>query len=194
MKSPPYQAGTEVPCISHVGYPEFNRYLFLDSVDLYKKYPPEQYDRLLRNIYSDLSGKPVKDPALSPFNQDVWITEGDSADFWFLMHPLEPLNNALPNSIVTITPDPNAFYCINQFSPKGDMTKGFSLIRREDSLWTFPTPVDIKEYYTITSDVNLTMSFDGQVLILSAVRYDSRGLDLYVCFRKANTNGVLPSI
>ena len=169
---------------TRVGYPEFNRYLFLDSVDLYKKYPPEQYDRLLRNIYSDLSGKPVKDPALSPFNQDVWITEGDSADFWFLMHPLEPLNNALPNSIVTITPDPNAFYCINQFSPKGDMTKGFSLIRREDSLWTFPIPVDIKEYYTITSDVNLTMSFDGQVLILSAVRYDSRGLDLYVCFRE----------
>jgi len=169
---------------TRVAYPEFNRYLFLDSVDLYKKYPAEQYDRLLRNIYSDLSGKPVKDPTLSPFNQDVWIAEGDSADFWFLMHPLEPLNNALPNSIVTITPDPNAFYCINQFSPKGDMTKGFSLIRREDSLWTLPTPVDIKEYYTITSDVNLTMSFDGQVLILSAVRYDSRGLDLYVCFRE----------
>lgn len=169
---------------TRVAYPEFNRYLFLDSVDLYKKYPAEQYERILRNIYSDLSGKQVKDPARSPFNQDVWIAEGDSANFWFLQHPLEPLNNALPNSIVTITPDPNAFYCLNQFSPKGDMTKGFSLIRRVDSIWTFPTPIDIKEYYTITSDVNLTMSFDGQVLILSAVRYDSKDLDLYVCFRE----------
>lgn len=169
---------------TRVAYPEFNRYLFLDSIDLYKKYPAEKYDRILRNIYSELSGKPVQDPVRSSFNQDVWITEGDSANFWFLMHPQEPLNNALPNSIVTITPDPNAFYCINQFSPKGDMTKGFSLIRRVDSLWTFPTPVDIKEYYTITSDVNLTMSFDGQVLILSAVRYDSRDRDLYVCFRE----------
>ena len=169
---------------TRVAYPEFNHYLFLDSVDLYKKYPQEKYDRLLRNIYSDLSGKPVTDPAASPFNQDVWITEGDSADFFLLMHPAEPLNNALPNSIVTITPDPNAFYCINQFSEKGDMTKGFSLIRRVDSTWTFPTPIEIKEYYTITSDVNLTMSFDGQVLILSAVRYDSRDMDLYVCFRE----------
>ncbi|MCK6695543.1 MAG: hypothetical protein L6Q97_25995, partial [Thermoanaerobaculia bacterium] len=141
---------------TRVAYPEFNRYLFLDSVDLYKKYPAEKYERLLRNIYSDLSGKPVRDPAASPFNQDVWIAEGDSAEFWLLRHPLEPLNNALPNSIVTITPDPNTFYCLNQFSPKGDMTKGFSLIRRVDSLWTFPVPIEIKEYYTITSDVNLT--------------------------------------
>lgn len=177
---------------TRVAYPEFNRYLFLDSVDLYKKYPAEKYERLLRNIYSDLSGKPVRDPAASPFNQDVWIAEGDSAEFWLLRHPLEPLNNALPNSIVTITPDPNTFYCLNQFSPKGDMTKGFSLIRRVDSLWTFPVPIEIKEYYTITSDVNLTMSFDGKILILSAVRHDSRDLDLYVCFREGENQWSAP--
>lgn len=177
---------------TRMAYPEFNRYLFLDSVDLYKKYPAEKYERLLRTIYSELSGKPVRDPAASPFNQDVWIAEGDSADFWLLRHPPEPLNNALPNSIVTITPDPNAFYCLNQFSAKGDMTKGFSLIRRIDSLWTFPTPVEIKEYYTITSDVNLTMSFDGQILILSAVRHDSRDLDLYVCFREGENQWSAP--
>ena len=169
---------------TRVAYPEFNHYLFLDSVDLYKKYPQDKYERILRNIYSELSGKPVQNPAASSFNQEVWIAEGDSANFYFLMHPKEPLNNALPNSIVAITPDPNAFYCINQFSEKGDMTKGFSLIKRVDSLWTHPTPVVIDEYYTITSDVNLTMSFDGQVLVLSAVRYDSKDMDLYACFNQ----------
>jgi hypothetical protein len=100
---------------TRVAYPEFNRYLFLDSVDLHKKYPTEKYERLLRNIYSELAGRPVKDPAASTFNQDVWVTEGDSANFYFLMHPREPLNNALPNSIVAISHDTNAFYCINQF-------------------------------------------------------------------------------
>ncbi|MEZ4941116.1 MAG: OmpA family protein [Saprospiraceae bacterium] len=177
---------------TRVAYPEFNRYLFLDSVDLHKKYPTEKYERLLRNIYSELAGRPVKDPAASTFNQDVWVTEGDSANFYFLMHPREPLNNALPNSIVAITPDPNAFYCINQFSEKGDMAKGFSLISRVDSLWNHPTPVEIDEYYTITSDVNLTMSFDGQVLILSAVRHDSRDMDLYVCFNKSGNSWSAP--
>lgn len=177
---------------TRVAYPEFNRYLFLDSIDLYQKYPTEKYERILRNIYSELSRKPVRDPAASPFNQDVWIAEGDSANFYFLEHPREPLNNALPNSIVCITPDPNAFYCINQFSEKGDMTKGFSLIRRVDSLWHFPTPVEIAEYYTITSDVNLTMSFDGKVLILSAVRHDSRDMDLFVCFKEGENKWSAP--
>ncbi|MEQ1744729.1 MAG: OmpA family protein [Saprospiraceae bacterium] len=178
---------------TRVAYPEFNRYLFLDSVDLYKKYPQEKYERILKTAYSELSGKPVHDPAASPFNQDVWVAESDSAaDFYFLIHPMEPLNNALPNSIVCITPDPNAFYCINQFSEKGDMSKGFSLIRRVDSVWTFPVPVEIAEYYTITSDVNLTMSFDGQVLILSAVRHDSRDMDLFVCFNVGNNKWSAP--
>lgn len=177
---------------TRVAYPEFSRYLFLDSIDLHQKYPQEKYERILRNIYSELSGKPVRDPATSPFNQDVWIAEGDSANFYFLGHPREPLNNALPNSIVCITPDPNAFYCINQFSEKGDMTKGFSLIRRVDSVWAFPTPVEIAEYYTITSDVNLTMSFDGKVLILSAVRHDSRDMDLFVCFKEGENKWSAP--
>jgi len=177
---------------TRVAYPEFNRYLFLDSIDLHQKYPQEKYERILRNIYSDLSGKPGPDPATSPFNQDVWIAEGDSANFYLLEHPREPLNNALPNSIVCITPDPNAFYCINQFSEKGDMTKGFSLIRRVDSAWAFPTPVEIAEYYTITSDVNLTMSFDGKVLILSAVRHDSRDMDLFVCFKEGENKWSAP--
>lgn len=178
---------------TRVAYPEFNRYLFLDSINLYEKYPQEKYERILRNAFSELSGKPVRDPASSSFNQDVWVAESDSlADFYFLEHPREPLNNALPNSIVCITPDPNAFYCINQFSEKGDMTKGFSIIRRVDSTWAFPSPIEIAEYYTITSDVNLTMSFDGQVLILSAVRYDSRDMDLFVCFNEGKNKWSAP--
>ncbi len=172
---------------TRVAHPDFCRYLFLDSVDLHEKLSPEQYERLLRSIYSELSGTAVHQPAASTFNQDVWIAEADSTfSFHTVRHPGPPLNNALPNSIATITPDPNAFYCINQFSPKGDMTRGFSLIRRVDSVWQAPVPIEINEYYTITSEVNLTMSFDGKVLILSAVRRDSRDMDLYVCFKEGD--------
>jgi len=170
---------------TRVANPEFCRYLFLDSIDLYEKFPAERYERVLRNIYSELEGKPVANPATSSFNQDVWIAEADSAfQFYLIQHPGPPLNNALPNSIACITPDPNAFYCINQFSPKGDMTRGFSLIKRLDSLWLPPKPVEIAEYYTLTSEVNLTMSFDGKVLILSARRNDAKDMDLYVCFKE----------
>ncbi len=178
---------------TRVAYPEFCRYLFLDSIDLHEKFPPERYERILRNIYSELERKPVSNPANSSFNQDVWIAEADTAfTFYLLQHPGPPLNNALPNSITCITPDPNAFYCINQFSPKGDMTRGFSIIRRTDSIWHFPKPIEIAEYYTITSEVNLTMSFDGKVLILSATRHDSRDMDLYVCFKEGENKWSAP--
>jgi hypothetical protein len=66
------------------------------------------------------------------------------------------------------------------------MDRGFPRISiTPDSIgWSFPVPVEIADYYTITSDVSLTMSFDGEILILSAARFDSRDMDLYVCFRE----------
>jgi OmpA-OmpF porin, OOP family len=104
-----------------------------------------------------------------------------------LTHPGFPLNNALPNSLVAITPNPGTFYVINQYPNRGGLNKGFSFVQRRSDLqddWTLPVPIEIKDYYTITSDVSLTMSFDGKVLILSAARFDSKEMDLYVCFRE----------
>jgi outer membrane protein OmpA-like peptidoglycan-associated protein len=171
---------------TRVGSPDFERYLFLDSVDLAKKYKPTEYLDFLGRIFTSL-GAPPGDPVRSKFNQDVWVAVGDTGRFVAVQHPGPPLNNALPNSIVAITPDPYTFYCLNQFKKAGDMNRGFSIIRRnEDNGWDFPEPVSIDEYYTITSDVSLTMSFDGKVLILAASRFDSRDMDLYVCFRKGD--------
>lgn len=171
---------------TRVGYPEYNRTLLIDSVDMAVKLPPEKYPSTLAEVYTQIAGKPIYTPERSAFNQDIWIARGDSFDFTAIDHPSYPLNNALPNSMVTITPDPNAFYVINQFERNGNMDRGFSLVRRtQDSIgWSFPTPIEIEDYYTITSDVSLTMSFDGKILILSAIRSDSRDMDLYVCFRK----------
>lgn len=178
---------------TRVGHPDFNHTLILDTVDWAKKLKPEPYRNFLAAVYSEIAGYKVVDPERSPFNQDVWMARGDSAIFTQIIHPGPPLNNALPNSIAAITPDPNALYCLNQFKPTGDMGKGFSVIRQtSDSTWSFPEPIEIDEYYTITSPVNLTMSFDGKVLILSAVRYDSRDMDLYVCFRKGERHWTAP--
>jgi outer membrane protein OmpA-like peptidoglycan-associated protein len=173
---------------TRVGHPIFDRTLFIDSVDMALKHTPEQYRAILGTVYSQIAGTSINNPEASAFNQDIWIASGDSIGFTAVQHPGYPLNNALPNSLVTITPDPNAFYVLNQFLPNGDMTKGFSrVLRVADSIvWSFPTPIEIKDYYTITSDVSLTMSFDGSILILSAVRFDSKDMDLYVCFREGD--------
>jgi outer membrane protein OmpA-like peptidoglycan-associated protein len=179
---------------TRVGYPDFCKTLVLDSVDQAVKLSPEEYQKLLVELYSAMNGRSVPEPERSAFNQDIWIANGDSTGFHQLSHPGWPLNNAFPNSMATITPDPNAFYVINQFAPSGEISRGFSIIRRTtDSLgWSQPAPVTIKDYYTITSDVNLTMSFDGQVLILAAARTDSRDMDLYVCFREGENQWSTP--
>jgi hypothetical protein len=171
---------------TRVGHPEYSRTLFIDSVDMALKLTPDKYGALLADVYSQIAGTRIYNPESSAFNQEIWIASGDSAGtFTQAAHPGYPLNNALPNSLVSITPDPNAFYVINQFLPNGDMDRGFSnVLKTTDSIgWAFPAPIEIKDYYTITSDVSLTMSFDGEILILSATRFDSRDMDLYVCFR-----------
>ena len=178
---------------TRAAYPEFNRTLILDTTDYAIKLSPDKYLTMLGGIYRELGDAAhQKDPARSPFNQDVWMAEGDS--FQQVSHPGFPLNNALPNSLVALTPDPNTFYVINQFKKTGDMNKGFSYVRKlPDSLgWSFPAPVEIKDFYTITSDVSLTMSFDGKALILAAARYDSRDMDLYICFREGENKWSKP--
>ncbi|MDX2280591.1 MAG: OmpA family protein [Saprospiraceae bacterium] len=179
---------------TRVAYPDFNRILLLDSTDQSGE-KPAAYLNILADAYSQIAGYPVSNPVSTGFNQDVWIADiSDSTQAPRITHPGYPLNNALPNSLVAITPDPNAFYIINQFKINGDMERGFSLIRqKQDTLWDFPEPVTIKDYYTITSDVSLTMSFDGKILILSATRFDSKGMDLYVCFKTGNNQWSAPS-
>lgn len=173
---------------TRVGCDNFNRTLLIDSVDRAVSESSMEYISTLSGVYAQIAGKPIYGPVHSAFNQDIWIaTASDSlANFTTIDHPGYPLNNALPNSVMTITPDPNMFYVINQFERNGNMNRGFSYVRRtSDSLeWSFPTPIELDDFYTIISEVSLTMSFDGKILILAAARFDSRDMDLYVCFRK----------
>lgn len=182
---------------TRVGYPVFDRTLWLDSIDYAEKYTIDEYRKFLTEIYTDLNnGKPIGigGPESSAFNQDIWIAVGARGTFDSIIHPGYPLNNALPNSLLTITPDPLSFYSLNQFLPSGDMRKGFSMVQfqPDSNLWTFPKPIEIQDFYTITSDVSLTMSFDGKVLIIAAARNDSRDLDLYVCHREGNNKWGAP--
>jgi outer membrane protein OmpA-like peptidoglycan-associated protein len=171
---------------TRAGFPDFTKNLVINGADLSQTESPDAYLATLREIYSSIAESPVSDPVASAFNQDVWWAEIVGKKFDKTWHAPAPLNNALPNSLVAITPDPNEFLVVNKFLPTGGLERGFSKIRRTAAdIWTFPQPIEIRDFYTLTSDVSLTMSFDGKILILSASRGDSRGdMDLYVCFQE----------
>jgi outer membrane protein OmpA-like peptidoglycan-associated protein len=178
---------------TRVGYPIFNTTLIIDSINIIETYP-DMYAERLSWVYGQLGGREhAVHPERSKFNQDIWISKVEKDTFSLPEHPEFPLNNALTNSMVSLTPDPNAYYILNRFERNGDMARGFSVIRSlGNGSWSFPEPIEIDEYYTILSDVNLTMSFDGQLLILSCTRHDSRDMDLYVCFRTGNNTWSAP--
>lgn len=178
---------------TRVGFPIFNPTLIIDSIDILETYP-EIYAERLSWVFGQLSGQGhISNPERSKFNQDIWVSKFEGSQFSSPENPGYPLNSALTNSMVSLTPDPNAFYVLNRFKPNGDLDRGFSLVKvMNDGAWSFPEPIEIDEYYTILSDVNLTMSFDGQLLILSCTRKDSKDMDLYVCFRTGNNSWSSP--
>lgn len=174
---------------TRVAYPEFNRVLKLEGEDISTTLDQSAYQNKLAQIFSKIAGKPILDPAKSSFNQDIWIAESIFDNFEKISHPGYPLNNALPNSVSAMTPNGNELVVINKFSQYGGLEKGFSITRKQNNhIWTFPEPIEIRNYSNNSSDVNLAMSADGNVLILSMQRHDSYGdNDLYIC-RKIGIN------
>lgn len=170
---------------TRTGRPDFNRTLIQEEVDLSKVLPENEYFVTLKDVYSQIAEKEIDFPVSSVFNQDVWIAESREGLFDHVYQPGFPLNNALPNSVCSLSPDDNTLVIINHFGRDGSMYKGFSIIdRRPDGSFNFPEPIYVHDFYSRSPEVNLCMSWDGDVLLLSLNRQDSYGdNDLYVCFK-----------
>lgn len=172
---------------TRMGSPDFDRTLIEDTLRLHETLSEGEYRRYLRDIYQQLAGKPVSNPVSSPFNQDIWFADlKDSSRIESVYHPGFPLNNALPNSVAALSPFSDELILINQFPREGGMRKGYSLSRKlGDTAWAYPEPLEIRHYYNSGTDVNLTMSIDGSLLLFAMEGRDSRGgADLYVSFRQ----------
>ncbi len=184
------------PCIStdgqtlyftRVGSPVFDKTLIEGGANISEMYEGYDYERYLSNIYSILAGEKIVNPINSAYNQDIWVARSINIEFDKVEHPGFPLNNALPNSVSTIDPTNQDLIVINQFVEGGGMRKGFSKVGRdENGNWTFPEPIEINNYHNSGPDVNVTMSYDGEVMIMSLERNDGYGKsDLYVSFKTA---------
>ncbi len=179
---------------TRVGYHDFDKSLIMWGEDQSKIMSTDDYNKTLREVYSKIAETFVIDPIRSSFNQDVWIANSENGEFDKVVHPSAPINNALPNSISSMAPELRTFVVINQFIPDGGMDIGFSIVQQTtDSSWTFPKPLTIKNYYTYQSSTSLSMSSDGQAIVLALSRLDSQGdTDLYVSFKDSDTTWTAP--
>jgi len=170
---------------TRVGHPGFKRTLIQDGMDLSARMNAGDYDALLKEVYEEISAEAGHDPNSSPFNQDIWIAESHLTEFDVLVHPEHPVNNALPNSVCSLTPNPDELIIVNEFYADGSMYKGFSILAKDkDGTWLAPRPMYIYDMNEYGADVNLNMSHDGEILILSINRSGTFGdNDLYVSFK-----------
>ena len=170
---------------TRVGHPSFEKTLKVSEDDFSKTLSFSDYKEKLQDIFYQLGEDQDENPVTSSFNQDIWIAKSKHGVFDELEHPGYPLNSALPNSVCAVTTDPNTLVIMNQFYKDGSMLKGFSFVKRKSPQeWDFPEPLYIYDYYNLDAGVNLTLSRDNEVMILSMNRNDSKGQnDLYVAFR-----------
>ncbi|MCS7084492.1 MAG: OmpA family protein [Bacteroidia bacterium] len=95
-----------------------------------------------------------------------------------------PLNNAAPNSVVSVSPDNNTLILLHQYDERGEYrAPGLSYSTRVRSGWTTPKSIVIKDYYNLHRYNNFSLSPDRNTLVMALQREDSKGeQDLYVSF------------
>lgn len=169
---------------TRVGSPDFNKTLIVDEKDLFSVLTLEAYYDKLSTIFGQIAGRNVPDPVHTGYNQDIHVAIVDRDTLRRAYHPGYPLNNALPNSICTPTPESNTFIVINQFESRGGMREGFSRVVLDDNFEsTFPERIQIDEFDRNAHEVNLTMAPDGGFIILAMAREVDQPKDLYLCER-----------
>lgn len=143
----------------------------------------EQYQSQLSAIYSEIAGTTVANPYTSSLNQDIWFSLISKDSVLSPLHPGYPINNALPNSLVSTGMSSDEYVLINEFHPDGSMRSGFSRVHMGEDGQSFPEPMYIYGFDIDHSDVNMTMTPNGHELILSINGPQSEGEnDLYVSF------------
>ncbi len=164
--------------------PDFNTSIISEDGQLTSSQGDEIFHQRLSIIYSQIAGRKISDPSSSVYNQDIWYASILDDTIKSTFHPDYPLNSALTNSLVSTGMKPEEYVIINQFYEDGSMYAGFSRVNiQKDGEQSFPKPMYIYEFQADSSDVNLTMTPNGHVIVLSMNRSDSRGAnDLFVSF------------
>lgn len=119
-------------------------------------------------------------------HEDIWYSEWDSKkNNWTKARNIgEPLNNADPNFINSISPDGNILFLGNAYIPDGQSEDGASISKRTSTGWAFPQTINIDQLNNKSKRANYFLSNSMKTIVLSIdQKNDSYGdRDLYVSF------------
>lgn len=117
--------------------------------------------------------------------EDIWYSQFDSTTTVWSEPIRMPgyLNNSGPNFIENVSQTGDTIILGNQYMKKGKMKPGISYSVNVNGEWSFPTPINILDYYNMSNHGNHFVSMKLGVIISAVERAESLGQrDLYVSF------------
>ena len=163
--------------------------------------PPENLGSGVNTIYDELQ------PIVTPDGKGLYICRygdpgniggGTYSDVYFsslqgqAWGPARnlgfPVNNAVNNSVVAVTPDGNRLILLNNYTPTPVGSGGIATsVRGSNGQWMPPQPMPIENYYTYCNFVEFHLGPDGRTLVMSLERHSKQCMrDIYVSFLQAN--------
>jgi outer membrane protein OmpA-like peptidoglycan-associated protein len=125
--------------------------------------------------------------------QDIFYSELVNGEWSDAKNIDAPLNNRHPNGVTSVSADGNRLYLINEFTPEGTFSVGFSYADRINGIWQFPKRLEIEGFYNRNLYLDFGLSVNGDVMILAIETNDSYGdQDLYVSFHKGGNQWTTP--
>lgn len=130
--------------------------------------------------------------------EDIWVSNLDTVknEWTEAKNVGEPLNNAGPNWVSSITPDGNTLVLLlgNEYdSKKKRLISGVSMSSKEGDSWSEPTALQIDDFYNVSEKANFFMANSRKTMLMSITREDSYGdRDLYVSFMKKDGSWTAP--
>jgi len=114
-------------------------------------------------------------------DQDIYVAQYQQGRWTNVQNIGWPLNDQHPNGVSSVSPDGNSLLLINEYIKGGYVKKGVSISHRVANGWSYPTKIEIEDFYNFSPYVDYSLSPNGKVLFLSVQRRDGYGdQDIYI--------------
>ncbi|MFP4528580.1 MAG: OmpA family protein [Candidatus Kapaibacterium sp.] len=141
----------------------------------------------------DLFGRVLYfDRKLHPENTDgtrdtdeIWVSKKLAGQGWSVPRRIDgPLNTPGADVLFSLSPDAGSALVYGKYTGlAGSKDRGFSIARNIDGQWDDPRPLEIEDFYNLSSQFYGCLSYDGRTLVMALERRDGYGrMDIYVSF------------
>lgn len=133
----------------------------------------------------------TKNTGKGKYKQDVWFAKKRADGLFEMAQSVgQPINNQYHNSAFSVTPDGNSILLNNVYNTdlKRTPKRGISITRREkNNKWSQPQKIEITNFENTNKYSEFFMSQDGNILLMTIQRDDSRGgKDIHVSFKQGD--------